>query len=329
MLRYVLPAVLLASTLAAFAARAGVITLEPTQITDWKAVYGEVEPRDLIPARARIGGTLTHLSVTEGDAVDAGQRIAVVEDDKLAFRLAAIDARLGALKTQVATANADLKRGESLRKRGVITVQRLDQLKTAADVLGGQIKSTQADRLVIEQQVAEGEVLSPVKGVVLAVPVARGSVITPGQEVASIAGGGVFLRLSLPERHAENLTLGDSIAIGTGADGATGQTGTLVKIYPLISGGRVLADVEVVGLDGRFIGRRVPVRLPVGTHRALLVPDAAVSQQGGLDYVSVMTDGAAVRRVVLPGGTELRDGVAWREILSGLQAGDKVVTPDE
>jgi hypothetical protein len=32
---------------------------------------------------------------------------------------------------------------------------------------------------------------------------------------------------------------------------------------------------------------------------------------------------------VVPGATVDRDGAAWREILTGLSAGDVVVTPDE
>ncbi|NHX27787.1 biotin/lipoyl-binding protein, partial [Escherichia coli] len=185
--------IFVAALMVAGLARAEVIELAPVAVIDWKAVYGEVEPRDLIPARARIGGTVIVLEVTEGDAVAAGQRIAVVEDDKLSFQLEAIDAQLGALQNQLDTARTDLERGESLRERGVITVQNLDQLRTAVNVLDNQIRSTQAQRLVIEQQVAEGAVLSPVDGVVLAVPVARGSVINPGEQVAQIGGGGVFL----------------------------------------------------------------------------------------------------------------------------------------
>ena len=205
----------------------------------------------------------------------------------------------------------------------MITAQRLEQLQSAVHVLENQIKSAQAERLVVEQQVAEGDVLSPVTGVVLSVPVARGSVINPGEAIAQVAGGGVFLRLALPERYAGLLKAGEQISIGFGADT---QTGDLVKIYPRIAGGRVLADVEVAGLDDRFIGRRIPVRLPVGQAEALLVPETALGRHGGLDFVTVAVTGTddSVQRVVVPGRTILRDGVAWVEILSGLSVGDKV-----
>ena len=42
----------------AVAARAETVVLAPVQVTDWKAVYGRIEARDRVPARARIGAVL-------------------------------------------------------------------------------------------------------------------------------------------------------------------------------------------------------------------------------------------------------------------------------
>jgi multidrug resistance efflux pump len=75
-------------------------------VTEWKAVYGTVEARDRIPARARIGGTLVELSVAEGDEVAAGQVLARIVDDKLDFQLAALAAQREALGAQLANAEA-------------------------------------------------------------------------------------------------------------------------------------------------------------------------------------------------------------------------------
>ncbi|WP_343080473.1 efflux RND transporter periplasmic adaptor subunit [Ostreiculturibacter nitratireducens] len=323
--------ILLSAILAAQTASADVVTVSEEAIVEWKAVYGQVETRDRVPARARIGGTIVSLEVAEGDRVEAGQRIALVEDDKLAFQLDSIDARLEALRARLETASADLERGRQLLERGVISTQRLDQLQTAVDVIEGDIRSLESERLVIEQQVAEGEVLSPDAGVVLSVPISRGSVIAPGEPVAVIAGGGVFLRLAVPERHARDLAEGDEIEIGSGSDDAAERrTGRLVKLYPQIAGGRVEADVEVEGLDGRYVGLRVPVRLPVGERMAILVPETALTRHGGLDFVNVETAGGeAIARAVVPGETISRDGETWREILTGLEAGDRVVTENE
>ncbi|MEC3860952.1 efflux RND transporter periplasmic adaptor subunit [Mesobacterium sp. TK19101] len=308
------------------AATAATIEVAPQTVTEWKSVYGQVETRDLIPARARIAGTVIALDVTEGDQVMAGQRIAVIEDDKLNFQIDALDAQLEALQAQLNTARSDLARGEVLIERGVITNQRLEQLQTAVNVLDGQISSLQAEKLVAEQRITEGEVLAPDDGIVLSVPVSRGSVLNPGEALAQIGGGGAYLRLAVPERHARDLSEGDTIEIDTG----TGVLeGTLVKIYPQIEGGRVQADVEVDGLDARFVGLRMPVRLPVGERQAILVPQAVLSHIGGLDFITVEATGGPIERVVVPGGVVRVNGETYREILSGLAAGDVVVTDHE
>ena len=305
------------------AVQAQTIDITPVTITEWKPVYAQIETRDRVPARARIGGTIASLEVTEGDTVTAGQRIAVIEDVKLGFRIDAVDARLEALQARLETARADLARGEQLIERGVITSQRLEALQTAVDVLRGDIASLEAERLVLEQQIAEGDVLAPDEGLVLSVPVSRGSVVIPGEALATIGGGGFFLRLDVPERHATDLAEGDRIEIGTSG---SQRSGTLAKLYPRIEGGRVQADIEVEGLAPDFVGRRIPVRLPVGERRSILVPESVLSKSGGLDFVIVETEAGPLRRVVVPGDEIVRDGVVWREILSGLGAGDRIVT---
>lgn len=300
-------------------------TIEPVTLTEWKAVFGKVETRDLVPARTRIGGTLTEVLVAEGDQVSEGQRLGLVNDEKLALRLTAVDATLVSLNAQLTNAEAELKRGESLVERGVATAQRLDALRTQVDVIKGQIAATKAERSVIEQQGAEGAVLAPIAGRVLNVPLTKGAVVMPGEAVAMIGGGGVFLRLAVPERHAGFLTEGAEIQIG--GDGDT-QTGRLAKLYPQIENGRVIADVDVPNMDARFVNARVLVRLPVGQSDGLVVPAEAVVTRMGLDFVTVKGDGTeAVERTVVVGEPHLLGGARMVEVLTGLSSGDVVIDP--
>lgn len=313
-----------AGLLAGFPIWAETVTIQPVTVTEWKSVYGTVEARETVPARARIGGVVEKLLVSEGDRVSAGQEIAVVHDDKIAFQIVALEAQIDALKAQLDTAQSDLERGQALVERGVITAQRLDQLQTSVDVLGGQITTVEAQRSISEQQAAEGRVLAPGEGLVLTVPVTLGAVVMPGEPMATIGGGGVFLRLAVPERHAHSLQEGDAIRI-TALSAAS--TGRIVKIYPQISNGRVIADVDVEGLETGFVNARVLVELPVGERAALLVPGAAIATRSGLDFIRVESGGGEAERVVVLGQTILHDGVEMVEVLSGLVAGDRVVRP--
>ena len=110
-------------------------------------------------------------------------------------------------------------------------------------------------------------------------PARRGAVVLPGEPVATIGGGGLFLRLAIPERHAATLRVGATVRVGErGDDEVSGQrVGRVEKLYPLIEGGRVIADVVVDDLPDLFVGERVLVRVPVATRRVLAVPPDAIT----------------------------------------------------
>lgn len=316
---------LLAACIAASGpALAETIKVEPQQIVEWKAVYGRVEARDTIAARARIGGIVVELSVSEGDEVKAGQKIATVRDDKIAYQIDALDAQIASFEAQLATARDELDRGKALVAKGVSTAQRLDQLKTMVDVAQSQLDATKAQRSVVVQQGAEGEVLAPGDGRILTVPVTKNAVIMAGEPVATIGGGGFFLRLAIPERHASLLTKDAAIRIASDTGEATGR---LAKIYPQLENGRVIADVEVDRLDTEYVNARVLVEVPVGERQAIIVPATALISRSGIDFVTVAVEGKETARAVVAGEKTIADGKPMIEILTGLASGDMVVLP--
>jgi RND family efflux transporter MFP subunit len=323
------PAALLLALLNALpGAAAAEIVLQAATVPDRKAVFGQVQSRDTVPARARIGGTLLSRAVEEGTAVKAGEIIAVVGDEKLALQLQATDARIKALQAQLANAQSDLERSQSLMSRGAETQSRLDQLRTAVNVYTNQLEAARAERAVIVQQTAEGQVLAPKDGRVLTTPAVTGSVVMPGETIARIAASGYYLRLALPERHAGHVKVGDPVSIGgrgqaAGAEGGPRREGRIVKVYPELEAGRVIADAEVDGLGDFFVGERVPVWITVAERQALIVPQDAVTTRSGVDYVRVAGEGGTLDVPVVLGPA----AGGKVEILSGLRAGDRVVTP--
>ena len=310
-------------------AAAAEVPVTVVQRPDLKAVFGQVESRDVVPARARIGGTVTLLSIEEGSAVKAGDVIARVVDDKLALQLNAIDARIKAIQAQLDNARIELDRGNQLLQGGVVPKTRVDLLQTQFDVLTNQLTAAQADRAVLVQQQSEGEVLAPAPGRVLTVPVTKGSVIMPGETIARIAGGGYFLRLSLPERHAGHIKLGDDVIVGSrgmtdlSKDAPLGH-GKVVKVYPEIDNGNVLADVDVADLGHFFVGERTRVWIPVAMRTVVSVPASAITTRAGVDYVK-LSSGTDVPVII--GQRFDANGTPAVEILSGLGEGDVVVTP--
>ena len=74
-------AILAATTVVGLApASAAEFVVRTTTVVEMKAVFGQVESRTVVPARARIGGTIREIRVSEGNGVKEGDLIAVVHD---------------------------------------------------------------------------------------------------------------------------------------------------------------------------------------------------------------------------------------------------------
>lgn len=290
---------------------------------DEKSVFATVESKDVIPARSRLSGTVAELMVTEGDQVKHGQVIALISDAKNALRIRSINAQIGALKAEQTNAMTELKRAKDLFSRGIIPKSRLDSAQARADVVNNQIKSQIANRNVVSQQVAEGKVLSPADGRVLSVPVTVGTVVMPGEAIATITAGQFILRMAVPERHARFMKVGDKVRVdGSLMDDKTAASGKITKVYPQIKDGKVIADTDVAGLGNYFVGERIRVWVPVQARKAIMVPSAYVITRYGLDYVWVKNKDGSYEEVVVQRGRDQGDEV---EVLTGLQPGDELV----
>ncbi len=305
-------------------------TVAPVTMADEKAVFATVESANVVPARARIGGTVAQLSVKEGDKVSQGQVVAIVGDDKLALQLKSLDAQIAGLEAQFTQTQADLTRAEDLFAKGTIPRTRLDEARTAFNVANNAHRARIAERSVVEQQLAEGKVLAPTAGRVLKVPVTTGTVILPGEPVASIAEQNFVLRLRVPERHARFLKAGDPVRIDGEELGKSGaQFGTIRLVYPQIEDGRVVADAEVSGLGDYFVSERIRVWVSGGERSSVIVPGSFIVTRFGIDYARIRQNEKNAIDVPVQRGRELPrpDMPDALEILSGLKTGDVLVRP--
>ncbi len=321
---------------AVFAAMLSAARAEPTftvqlaRLADEKAVFATVESPNVVPARARIGGTVATLSVRQGDSVTQGQVIAVVGDEKLLLQINSLDAQIAGLQSQLAQAQTDLARAETLFRQGVGPRTTMDQARTAVDIATAALRARNAERAVAMQNLQEGQVLAPVAGRVVTVPLTRGSVVLNGDTIATIGEQPFMLRLRIPERHAVSLRLGDKIRVDPAQLGTNeGATGKISLIYPQIEEGRVVADAQVPDLGNYFVGDRVRVWIDAGTRPGFVVPANFVETRFGLDYVRLRRpDGSVIETPVQRGqprpSQAVPDGL---EILSGVKAGDVLVKP--
>ena len=301
----------------------------PKTVGDEKVVFATVESANIVPARARIGGTVAELAVQIGDAVKQGQVLATIADEKLLLQMKSLDAQIAGLEAQFAQTQTDLTRDEELFSRGTVPKTTLDQARTAFNVASNALKSRTAERSVTQQQIDEGHVLAPTAGRVLTVPVTVGTVVLSGETIASIAEQHFLLRLRVPERHARFLKAGDSVRVDSGGLGAgSAKFGSIKLVYPQIQDGRVVADATVAGVGDYFVGERILVWVSSGERESIIVPSAFIITRFGIDYARVRKNGEMID-VPLQRGRELPrpDMPDALEILSGLNSGDILVRP--
>ncbi|MDP3404241.1 MAG: efflux RND transporter periplasmic adaptor subunit [Brevundimonas sp.] len=289
-----------------------------------KPASAVVASRDLAEARARIPGTLTQLSVREGDMVRRGQVIGVVVDDRVGLQTAAFGAQVAAAEAEASRARSDLSRIQTLFDRGIYAQARLDQARAASEAADAQVRAARAQRSASVETGDQGRILAPAAGRVLTADVPVGSVVGGGQSVATITAGPLVLRLDLPEAQGRNLRVGQSVTLAE--DDLSGATvGIVAQVYPAASAGRTTADITVEGLASDRIGQRVMVQIPVGQRQALVLPRRFVASRYGIDFVRTVDAAGRVSEAPV----QLGDIVAGDrvEVLSGLAAGDVALAP--
>jgi RND family efflux transporter MFP subunit len=301
-------------------------------IEDYKTVFATVRSKDRIEARVRIPGTVAELKIDEGRHVEAGEVLALVADQKIALKIAALDAQIAGARSRMETAKVELERTAELLRRGVSPQARYDQIKTSHDTAVNDLKAAEAERAVVARQLAEGQVLAPAAGRVLRVPVTIGTVVMPGESIATIAANAYLLRIEVPERHARFIKVGDPVKVGARGLSPDQQAigdGRVVQVYPELQNGRVVADAEAGGLGDFYVGERALVWISAGKRRAIVVPRTLVFKRFGLDYVRLARGKAEPIDVVVQLGNPapMPGGIDGVEILTGLATGDVVVAP--
>jgi len=319
--------VALAALAAPLAARsAETFLVENIQITDEVAVSATVESLNILPARVRTGGTIVSLSAHEGDQVKQGQVIAATSDRKLDRQSAALEAEIAGQRAQLAQSKAELERNRPLFENGVISQTAMESLRTAVAVAESGVKAREAERAAHGEQISQGEILAPASGRVLSVDTAIGTVVMPGEGIATIARQDMVVRLFLPERHARSLTVGEAVKI---EGGDLPAEGTISLIYPHVVQGQIQADAAIAMPSSYFVGQRLRAWVALEPRKGIAVPASYLITRFGMDFARVRTkDGSDIEVPVQRGpSVSMQGGGDGLEILTGLRPGDLLVRP--
>ncbi|MGE4449958.1 efflux RND transporter periplasmic adaptor subunit [Castellaniella sp.] len=306
---------------------------EPGRIDRTLRALGTVTPLATVTIRARVDGPLQSVNFDDGQAVRAGDVLAVI--DPKPFRVQ-LDQALGQQMqhaAQLDQARRDLARYEQLFKQDSVARQQLDSARALVRELQGQAKSDQAAVDDARLQLGYTEIRAPVDGRLGLRKVDAGNLIRASDTdglVVLTQSRPIDVVFSIPQTRLQALLEarraepGLQTRLFSDAAGTALATGTLVAVDNQIdvATGTVQLKARFDNADeSLFPNQFVQVRLRLGTQDGVTLPLRAVQRGSQGEYVYRLDAEGKARVVPVTTGVDDGERVV---IESGLQAGDTV-----
>ncbi len=281
-------------------------------VSDSVALYGAVEPGEgsertlSAPAEAIVDAIVA----PAGSAVHAGALVVRLRPSPQSG-LDTIKAR-----SDAAAADAALARSQRLKSDGLASNAEVETARAAAAAADATFAS-------LRGRAGGLAMVAPVGGVVDAIMVKPGDLVAAGAPIARIAtGGAVRARFGIDPALAGTITPGSRITVPTGSGSVTVRVSGVDRVVdPATRLAAVFANIPASANVALGQPLRGTLQRPVGQH-GIVIPYAAVQDDGGVPYVFVVKGGVAHRQSITT-GTQAGDSVI---VTSGVAIGDQVVT---
>ncbi|MDP3213305.1 MAG: efflux RND transporter periplasmic adaptor subunit, partial [Deltaproteobacteria bacterium] len=296
----------------------------------------------------RTSGYLRSLAVDLGDAVTAGQALAVIDNPEVDQELRQVQAAVGQARaalqqarTQLTLARAEATRYGALVTRGYASEQETTGRRAQAEVAEANVAAAQAALASNEANARRLQELkgyatlrAPFDGVITARSVEVGQLVTAGS-----AAGQALLRVSktdvvrvmvnVPQMYAPGVRAGASATVRLREYPGRSFAGTVTRTAGALDAATrtLLTEVRVPNADRALLaGMYAQLTLALAPTAPLYVPATALVAGAEGTRVAVVEGGVIRWRVVQIDG-DLGDRVA---VATGLGEGDRVVvTPSD
>ena len=288
---------------------------------------GEVKPRHEIDLGFRIGGKVIGRSVDVGARVTRGQALARLDPADVALQADAQKAAVAATETEYRYAKAEFDRYENLFKQKFISESALDQKRNALDANRAKWDQARAQLSVTQNQASYATLVAPDDGVITAVNVEAGQVVTTGQTVMKLAREDEReVAISVPESRIAELREAAGLGVFLWANPQRIYAARVREIAPAVDPVTRTFAVRVSIVDPDLAlhwGMTANVVLAGGNaSKAALLPLSSIYRKGDIAAVWIYDEKAhtvALRPIAV--GQYREDGV----IVTGVTGGEWIV----
>lgn len=302
------------------------MVVEPNQSNNAHMV-GVVEPRYKTDLAFRVLGRLTSRPFYVGDLVSAGQIVATTDATALELAVRAAKASFAQAEAQLATTQATEERQRKLISTDATTKQTVDNAEQARAGAEASVASAQANLVKAKEQLSYAQLKADFAGVVTAVSADVGQVVSPGQNVLTVARPDIREAVvDIGEDFPLPLQVGMPFSVALQLLPSVQVEGKLREIAPQADSVTRLRRVRIALTnppEGFRLGATVTVKPGSALASNLHVPASAVLAQDGANFVWVVdqpADTVSLHKV------DLAVEPAGARIIAGLDSGARIVT---
>ena len=299
-----------------------------SQVGDISFLPGEVRPRFEQRYGFRIGGKIATRLVDVGQAVKAGQVLAVLDSQDVLPAISAQEAQVEVARSDFRLQQSELKRQQELRDKGFVSGAALERQSAAAEAAQARLLAAQSQLANARNGLDFQTLRADKAGVVVAVDAEAGSVVSAGQGVIRVAQlGEKEIAINVPERSVSLMRKASGFAVSIDALAHRTYAAKLRELSPAAdpASRTYAARLSLVDADDALaLGMSATVRLELRAAQAIVVPNSALYTRDGTTRVWLVDrPGETVNPVAVTLGDSTNDGVT---VVSGLKQGDLVVT---
>lgn len=306
---------------------ARVKTLTPVRLPVVAVQPGTVVSADRVEISSRLSGYIYDLDVHEGQHVRKDQLLFAVDPTGVKEQIRQARAEVAKARAALDEARDNYQRYKRLYRQQSATLANYQQAERNYKVAKGSYQAAQAALAAAQAQLKYAEVRAPFDALVVSKLVDNGQLSSPGTPVLILENPDhLQVRVQVDEQAFAHLALGQQVSIQVEGKDLTPRTVT-GRVERMVAAADPVTHTHLVKIrlpaDSRASsGQFVLVRIPVGKHEGIVVPEKAIHDRAGITGVFVVdADGRAQFRMVTP-GEKLPRG---RAILSGLVPGDRLI----